>query len=71
MLILALLFGGLEAYLQVQNIDDTKSISAVGIPIFQEDAQLTYSHLPNSSAYNGYSTPPPLIKINSLGLRDD
>ncbi len=65
-----LCFAGLEFYLRTYQSFSTETVSAVGVPIFKEDALNTYSHLPKAMARNGYGLPVPEIFINNLGFRN-
>ena len=66
---LGLFFGGLEIYLRTQHEQTDRSVSAVGIPIYEADELNTYRHKAGSMAQNGYGDPIPQIRINNIGLR--
>ncbi len=65
---MGLIFFGAEFYLRSNT--NTSSVSAVGIPIYQNNNLTGYSHKPNTQAENGYGDPVPTIYIDELGLRN-
>ncbi len=64
-------FAGLEFYLRTYQTFSTETVSAVGIPIFEEDELNTYRHKAGAKAKNGYGLPTPQIFINNIGLRNN
>ena len=63
---MGLVFGAAEYFLRQQS---QSSVSAVGIPIYQNDDLTGYWHQPNTEAENGYGDPVPRIFVDEHGLR--
>jgi len=65
-----LFFGAGELAFRLFGTSHAKTISAVGISIYQPSETDVWEHKPMAVDRNGYGDPTPEVSINSLGLRD-
>ena len=67
---IVIIFLGLEQYFKFYYQQNSKTTSlAMNLPIYQESTYRSWDHFPGAEVEHGYGSPPPKIKINSLGLR--
>jgi GDSL-like Lipase/Acylhydrolase family len=70
LIVVALFFGIGEIGFRLFGSSHERTISGVGIAIYQPSATDVWEHKPGAFDKNGYGDPPPEISIDSIGLRD-